>query len=251
VEIGERFAFQGRVFETADVDADRNLEIRATELALTEVARTFKRMVADEVIDLRVTYPSGETAVITGTQEHPFYVPAVATYVRLGELEPGAVLRTDSGGEAVVVDLTRHDGEFEVFNIEVAEAHNYFVRGAGFDGPGVLVHNKPVRVPKPEAKYLGSKKHGLGWKEGPATAKKTGKPQGQWGAEDLEQGGIEAATLEPGQGQFFKLQDSDSVVHMPDGTTQPAAGMWVRNNGTGTFHGYPVPEGHPGLKDLE
>jgi hypothetical protein len=95
-------------------------------------------------------------------------------------------LRTDSGGEAVVVDLTRHDGEFEVFNIEVAEAHNYFVRGAGFDGPGVLVHNKPVRVPKPEAKYLGSKKHGLGWKEGPATAKKTGKPQGQWGAEDLE-----------------------------------------------------------------
>lgn len=34
---------------------------------------------------------------------------------------------------------------------------------------------------RPEKGYLGSKKHGLDWKEGPVTAKSLGKPQGQWG----------------------------------------------------------------------
>ncbi|HHH27289.1 MAG TPA: hypothetical protein ENK57_02925 [Polyangiaceae bacterium] len=62
-----------------------------------------------------------------------------------GELEAGTVLRTDAGGEAVVVELNRRQGHFTVFNLEVAEAHCYFVRGDGSDGPGVLVHNKPMK----------------------------------------------------------------------------------------------------------
>ena len=148
VEAGERFAFQGpRVRDRGRAMAMGSSRCGRPNLVLAEVVQTFKRMVVDEVIDLQLEYADGETATITGTHEHPFYVPAVDQYVKLGELEPGTVLRTDARGEAAVVGLARHEGEFEVFNIEVGEAHNYFVRGPGFDGPGVLVYNKPMKLP--------------------------------------------------------------------------------------------------------
>jgi RHS repeat-associated protein len=94
---------------------------------------------------------------------------------------------------------------------------------------------------RPEEKYLGSKKHGLDWKEGPAEARKTGKPQGQWGSQaDLDFAAEKAAGLKPGEGAYFDLPPGSlSVVHKPDGTTVPATRIWVRNNGTGTFHGAP------------
>jgi hypothetical protein len=80
--------------------------------------------------------------VLTGTHEHPFWVEAEQSWVPLGELAAGDVLSTDGGGRAVVVGLTVRPGATEVFNIEVAGPHNYFVRADGGDGPGVLVHNK-------------------------------------------------------------------------------------------------------------
>lgn len=94
---------------------------------------------------------------------------------------------------------------------------------------------------KPEAKYLKTGKHGINWKEGPALAKK-GTPQGQWGSKaDLDFAGSKASTLKAGEGGYFELPSGHtSKVHMPDGTTMPATHIWVRNNGTGTFHGYPL-----------
>lgn len=97
-------------------------------------------------------------------------------------------------------------------------------------------------LPRPEAKYLGSGKHGVGWTEGPATARSLGKPQGQWGSKaDLDYAAEKARSLKPGEGQWFDLPEGhSSVVHRPDGTSVPASRFWVRNNGTGTFHGYPA-----------
>jgi hypothetical protein len=94
---------------------------------------------------------------------------------------------------------------------------------------------------RPEAKYLRGAKHGLQWTEGPAEALKTGKPQGQWGSKaDLDFAAEKAAMLKTGEGGYFDLPPgSKSVVHRPDGTTVPATRIWVRNNGTGTFHGAP------------
>ncbi|WP_281635418.1 RHS repeat-associated core domain-containing protein [Flavobacterium marginilacus] len=94
---------------------------------------------------------------------------------------------------------------------------------------------------KPEAKYNGSKKHGVSWKEGLATAKKTNLPQGQWSKSDLDFAGKKAATLKSGEGGYFELPSgSTSTVNMPDGSVKKATDIWVRNNGTGTFHGYPL-----------
>lgn len=95
--------------------------------------------------------------------------------------------------------------------------------------------------PRPEGRYLRGGKHGIAWKEGLALAK-DGGPQGQWGsAADLAYAGVKAAMLKPGEGDSFALpKGHTSVVHRPDGTTVPANNFWVRNNGTGTFHGYPT-----------
>ncbi len=93
---------------------------------------------------------------------------------------------------------------------------------------------------KPEAKYLGSKKHGVNWKEGAATAKSLNSPEGQWSKADLDFAAKKAATLKPGETGTFELPaGSTSKVYMPDGSVVPATHIWIRNNGTGTFHGYP------------
>lgn len=95
---------------------------------------------------------------------------------------------------------------------------------------------------RPEAAVTGSKKHGVNWKEGKARAKKDNKPQGQWAEEDLDFATEKANTLAPGESAEFDLPEgSGSIVHMPDGTTQNATKIWIRNNGTGTWHGYPKP----------
>lgn len=95
---------------------------------------------------------------------------------------------------------------------------------------------------KPEAAVKGSKKHGVKWKEGPARAKSTGNPQGQWAEGDLDYASQMANTLKPGESGYFDMPEgSESIVHMPDGSTQSATRMWIRNNGTGTWHGYPMP----------
>lgn len=80
-------------------------------------------------------------------------MPAVGDYVELQDLEVGTVLRTYGAGlegpghggavsgAATVLGLTWKPGEVEVYDIEVEGLHNFFVRGAGSDAPGVLVHN--------------------------------------------------------------------------------------------------------------
>lgn len=140
VEPGERLAFQGRVFETADADADGDLELRTTDLVLSRVVQTFVRQ-SDMVIDAEIQYEDGTVEVITGTPEHPFYVPAVKGWMALGELAEGTELHVDSGAGAMLVGKTWRQGDFTVYNFEVENQHNYFVRASGSEAGAVLVHN--------------------------------------------------------------------------------------------------------------
>jgi hypothetical protein len=68
-------------------------------------------------------------------------------------------------------------------------------------------------------------------------------PWGQWGSlADLQIAGTQAATLAPGKGGHFALPAGhSSKVWMPDGSVVSATRCWVRNNGNGTFTGYPLP----------
>ncbi len=93
---------------------------------------------------------------------------------------------------------------------------------------------------KAEKALLGSKKHGINWKEGPARARKTGKPQGQFGSEaDVNFAVDKAGGLKPGESGVFDLPSGhSSVVHLPDGSTVGATQVWVRRNASGTVHAY-------------
>jgi hypothetical protein len=136
-----RLAFQGRVYETQAAAYDaRLMELVETGLHLERVTQTFKRR-SPTLVDLAVRYGDGREGVLTGTPEHPFFVPARHDYVAMGTLELGTVLRTTDGTTATVAGRTERHGDFEVYNLEVEHAHNYFVSPPGSGGPGVLVHN--------------------------------------------------------------------------------------------------------------
>ena len=72
-------------------------------------------------------------------------------YVPLGELEVGTELHVQGGGDAILVSKTWRQGDFEVFDFEVAGLHNFYVRGAGADAAGVIVHNSTPSI-SPQAR---------------------------------------------------------------------------------------------------
>lgn len=178
---------------------------------------------------------------ITATSNHPFYV-VTKGFVEAIDLRAGDILITVNGDRLVVNEVQHEilESPIDVFNFAVGENHTYFVgnNAVGVHNNNPCVVEKPV---KPEAAVKGSKKHGVNWKEGPSRAKATGKPQGQWALEDLNYATEKANTLKPHESGTFDLpKGSKSIVHMPDGTTKPATKFWIRNNGTGTWHGYPM-----------
>jgi hypothetical protein len=86
---------------------------------------------------------------IVGTPGHPFWSESRGTWVFLGDLEPGEVLRLTGGGLAEVVDVRLEtapgNSTFTTYNMEVEDWHTYFVGGGGA-APGVWVHNaSPLR----------------------------------------------------------------------------------------------------------
>jgi pretoxin HINT domain-containing protein len=140
VRPGERVAFQGRVYETREAPGGA-LEVRDTGTQRNRVTRTYTRRSAT-LVDLTLRYGDGRgEATLVGTPEHPFFVPARGGYVPMGELAPGTVLQTTDGSAATVAARSERSGDFEVHNLEVEHAHNYFVSPPGSVEPGVLVHN--------------------------------------------------------------------------------------------------------------
>lgn len=138
---GRQLAFQGRVYEIKGGTTPASLQIGYTGLTLNRVTNTFKRN-TDTLIDLTIRYTaSGNEETLSGTPEHPFFVPAVDSYVAMGQLKAGTILHTTDGSEATVVASKTRHGDFEVHNVEVEHAHNYFVSSSKSRENGVLVHN--------------------------------------------------------------------------------------------------------------
>ena len=140
VEDGERFAFQGRVYE-AEV-GDDSMQVHHSGETVNRVTNTFRDR-ADTVVDLRVRdIASGEEGTLTGTPDHPFYVGDRDEPVEMGELERGVKLRGEGGAVLHVESVDERAGDVEVFNFEVEGVHNYHVAAEGFGGVGALVGNK-------------------------------------------------------------------------------------------------------------
>ncbi|MCY7259894.1 RHS domain-containing protein [Pseudomonas protegens] len=103
---------------------------------------------------------------------------------------------------------------------------------------------------RPEPGYERGKVHGIKWQESDAIkrAQETGNPQGKWGnRDDLKYAGQQASELPTGpngkKGPFFDIPinpDHKSVVYNPDGSKSIPDLIRIRNNGNGTFHGFPI-----------
>ena len=135
---GSQIVFQGAVYSTIALNG--YLQIRPTGDVFKRVTRVF-RPLAGEIVDLKVRDEQGQEYTISGTPDHPFYVPAAGDYIAMGQLLPGVQLHTaDYGAVATVASKSSRKGGFEVFNFEVEDTHNYYVRSQD-GGPAVLVHN--------------------------------------------------------------------------------------------------------------
>ncbi|MFU8806734.1 MAG: Hint domain-containing protein [Bradymonadaceae bacterium] len=79
-----------------------------------------------------------EDEVVQTTDEHPFQTWPEG-WKKAGELASGDLLVTAQGLLVPVHKVERVDGSFFVYNIEVEDAHNYFVTEQD-----LLVHNKKI-----------------------------------------------------------------------------------------------------------
>ena len=124
---------------------DEVLAASADGEVVATVLNTFVR-VAPAVVEAELRYADGTIDVITATPDHPFWVGAVGDYVPLQDLRAGAELHVQGGGTALLVSQTWHQGDAQVFDVEIAGVHSFFVRGSGSAVAGILVHNSgPVR----------------------------------------------------------------------------------------------------------
>ncbi len=103
----------------------------AREKGNFECKRVLKTMKRTSDHLLKITYGGGQ--ILETTTNHPFFSMSKARYIPAGELTLGEELLHFTGETIKIEKLKMRFGSFPVYNLEVADNHNYF---AG----GVLVH---------------------------------------------------------------------------------------------------------------
>ncbi|MFF4990180.1 polymorphic toxin-type HINT domain-containing protein [Streptosporangium saharense] len=89
------------------------------------------------------------TDLITATDEHPFWVPSLRTWMSAGDLQPGMWLRTSAGTHVQVTALKKRTATQRVHNLTVDGLHTYHVVAGN---QAVLVHNDGWNPFKKKAK---------------------------------------------------------------------------------------------------
>ncbi|MHB1425942.1 MAG: polymorphic toxin-type HINT domain-containing protein, partial [Gemmataceae bacterium] len=126
-------------------------------LVLKRVLRVFERTA-------RIWHVRVPGQVLRTTVEHPFWVENRQSWLSVGELHVGDVVRTD-GGELLPVEAIENSGKWErVYNWEIEDYHTYFV-SASEDGASIWAHNaKCTTVGKAGEKGARGILRGLGHK---------------------------------------------------------------------------------------
>ncbi|WP_371579310.1 polymorphic toxin-type HINT domain-containing protein [Streptomyces sp. NBC_01314] len=79
-----------------------------------------------------------QTATVTATEAHPFWVPTLGAWIDATELTVGERLRTSTGSLVGITAIHRWTQQATVHNLTVADLHTYYVLAG--ETP-VLVHN--------------------------------------------------------------------------------------------------------------
>jgi len=111
----------------------------AGEPVTSTIAGFGEKKLVDVTIDIDGAH-GHRTAKVTATDNHPFWVPALAQWVEAGKLSPQQWLRTSAGTLVQISAVRPHTATATVHNLTVAEIHTYYVVAGG---TAVLVHNCP------------------------------------------------------------------------------------------------------------
>ena len=117
-------------------------ETTAKRVTATITSRGIKRIMTIGVDD--DGDPATRSATISATDNHPFWVPPLKTWVPAAALVVGLPLRAANGDEVQVTSITERTVKRRVHNLTVADHHTYYV-AAGHTA--VLVHNTSCDVP--------------------------------------------------------------------------------------------------------
>ncbi len=141
VQPDSEVVFQGKVWRW-ELDVENQwFVVSDTGNVFARVTETHVNFHEDDVLALTVLFDScGKTNIITGSEEHPFYVLDVENYVPMVDLQPDMRLKTDNGSLATVVELKLLDESMELHNLTVEHVQNYYIYTSE-DDPGILVHN--------------------------------------------------------------------------------------------------------------
>jgi len=91
-----------------------------------------------ELVELTVVAEPDDLAVITATDNHPFWSPELSEWVNAVDLEAGQLLQTASGTWIQITAVKRWNETRRVHNLSVADIHTYYVLAGSTP---VLVHN--------------------------------------------------------------------------------------------------------------
>jgi hypothetical protein len=141
VQPDSEIVFQGKVWKwELDVENQRFV-VSDTGNVFARVTAVHQQVHEGDVLALTIQYAScGKTGIITGSEEHPFYVIDIADYLPMVELQPGMELKTDNGSVASVVELKPLADTITLYNLTVENVHNYYISPPE-GGESVLVHN--------------------------------------------------------------------------------------------------------------
>ncbi|GLW13202.1 hypothetical protein Misp01_83300 [Microtetraspora sp. NBRC 13810] len=82
------------------------------------------------------------TDVLTATDEHPFWIPALREWLPAGQLQPGMWLQTSAGTHVQLTAVQKWTTTQRVHNLTVDELHTYHVVAVD---QAILVHNDDPR----------------------------------------------------------------------------------------------------------
>ena len=141
VQPDSEIVFQGKVWKWELDVANQRFVVSDTGNVFARVTETHVNFHEGDVLALTVRFDScGKTGIITGSEEHPFYVLDVEDYVPMVDLKSDMRLKTDNGSLATVVELKPLNESMDLYNLTVAHVQNYYIFTSE-DDPGVLVHN--------------------------------------------------------------------------------------------------------------
>ena len=118
-----------------DVETDDEVLAYNHETNQTEKRRVVRTYVHEDKPTYDVVVEDGEK--VTATSEHPFMVEGKG-YTPVDELEKGDLLVRSDGSTIEVLSVNATGETVIVYNFEVEELHNYYVRAGGH---WLLVHN--------------------------------------------------------------------------------------------------------------